>query len=299
MLYAQKMKDILKKFGVDTSKLPNSLYSTLLDAIYNANVGGSIKGVKQNEKGSTALTINTFQTRTEEIEINGMEPYLKVGGETVYLELTNEDCYVVDLTEQLSSENIKAGVTIFGVEGTYTGGEASKGATFDDLLEYQYPLDIYSKNLEKFGSTCLSGNSFVKTVEFPGCTMVAVGALKGCTNLKKITLGANNLDMQLNGSAFEGCKNLKEVTINNSYVYLFSRVFGGCNSLYYIKMPNLKTKPYLDDNSYFMYSGTQIFIPDNLVAATKADSEWSVYADNIRPMSEFNAYYQSISNYLY
>ena len=44
MLYGERMKQILEKFGVDTSTLPNNLYSTLLDAIYNADVssgGGS------------------------------------------------------------------------------------------------------------------------------------------------------------------------------------------------------------------------------------------------------------------
>lgn len=44
MLYSEQMKQILEKFGVDVSKLPDNLYSTLLDAIYNADVssgGGS------------------------------------------------------------------------------------------------------------------------------------------------------------------------------------------------------------------------------------------------------------------
>ena len=43
MLYSEQMKQILEKFGVDVSKLPDNLYSTLLDAICNADVssGGS------------------------------------------------------------------------------------------------------------------------------------------------------------------------------------------------------------------------------------------------------------------
>lgn len=44
MLYGERMKQILEKFGIDTSTLPDNLYSTLLDAIYNADVssgGGS------------------------------------------------------------------------------------------------------------------------------------------------------------------------------------------------------------------------------------------------------------------
>ena len=48
MLYGEKMKQILEKFGVDTSTLPDNLYSTLLDAILNADVsaggGGSSSG---------------------------------------------------------------------------------------------------------------------------------------------------------------------------------------------------------------------------------------------------------------
>ena len=44
MLYSEQMKQILEKFGVDVSKLPDNLYSTLLDAILNADIssgGGS------------------------------------------------------------------------------------------------------------------------------------------------------------------------------------------------------------------------------------------------------------------
>ena len=41
MLYGEQMKLILDKFGIDTSNLPDNLYSTLLDAIYNADVSSS------------------------------------------------------------------------------------------------------------------------------------------------------------------------------------------------------------------------------------------------------------------
>ena len=44
MLYTDKIKDILLKLGVDVSKLPDNLYTTLLDAVLNADIssgGGS------------------------------------------------------------------------------------------------------------------------------------------------------------------------------------------------------------------------------------------------------------------
>ena len=48
MLYGEKMKQILEKFGVDISTLPDNLYSTLLDAIYNVNVSGGGGGESKN-----------------------------------------------------------------------------------------------------------------------------------------------------------------------------------------------------------------------------------------------------------
>ena len=44
MLYGEQMKQILDKFGVDTSTLPDNLYSTLLNAIYNTDVSGGGSG---------------------------------------------------------------------------------------------------------------------------------------------------------------------------------------------------------------------------------------------------------------
>ena len=48
MLYSEKMKQILEKFGVGTSTLKDNLYSTLLDAIYNADVSGGGSGSSKN-----------------------------------------------------------------------------------------------------------------------------------------------------------------------------------------------------------------------------------------------------------
>ena len=48
MLYGEKMKQILEKFGVDISTLPDNLYSTLLDAIYKVDVSSSGGGSSKN-----------------------------------------------------------------------------------------------------------------------------------------------------------------------------------------------------------------------------------------------------------
>ena len=64
MLYTDKIKDILLKLGVDVSKLPDNLYSTLLDAVLNADVssggGGSSKNTMTLDDG-TELPIPTLK----------------------------------------------------------------------------------------------------------------------------------------------------------------------------------------------------------------------------------------------
>lgn len=64
MLYSDKMKQILNKFGIDTSTLPNNLYSTLLDAIYNANVSSGSGGTPTG----TVTVDNVWLTNTTMVE---------------------------------------------------------------------------------------------------------------------------------------------------------------------------------------------------------------------------------------
>ena len=48
MLYTDKIKDILLKLGVDVSKLPDNLYSTLLDAVLNADISSGSGSSSKN-----------------------------------------------------------------------------------------------------------------------------------------------------------------------------------------------------------------------------------------------------------
>ena len=64
MLYGEKMKQILDKFGVDTSNLPDNLYSTLLDAIYNADVSSGGSGTPTG----TVTVDNVWLTNTTMVD---------------------------------------------------------------------------------------------------------------------------------------------------------------------------------------------------------------------------------------
>lgn len=54
MTYGEQMKKILDKFNIDTSTLPDNLYSTLLEAIYNVDVAQDVEFIEGTDFTGTS-----------------------------------------------------------------------------------------------------------------------------------------------------------------------------------------------------------------------------------------------------
>ena len=59
MLYTEKIEEILVKLGVDVSTLPDNLYSTLLEAVYNADLSSGGSGGGSSSKNTITLDDGT------------------------------------------------------------------------------------------------------------------------------------------------------------------------------------------------------------------------------------------------
>ena len=99
----------------------------------------------------------------------------------------------------LVAENIAQGVSIFGVEGTHSGG--GDGSAEDSIIDRS--ISVYENSrVTKIGSYAFYKCSNLTTVSFPQCTSIGTTAFSTCSSL--ITVNFPQCT-SIGTSAFYGC----------------------------------------------------------------------------------------------
>ena len=118
---------------------------------------------------------------------------------------------------------------------------------------------------------------------------IYINTFYGCSNLaiKEIPVGIDTLG----NNAFENCVGLSELTFLGNISSFGSSVFIGCSNLKKIVLGNTNSVPTLQETYVFqdtpIASGTgYIYVLDTLVDSYKSSTNWSTYADQIKPISE-------------
>ena len=147
------------------------------------------------------------------------------------------------------------------------------------------------------GITSIGNNAFQNCIklaltELPsGITSIGDSAFTYCSSLALTELpsGITSIGSQ----AFRYCKSLSQITINSNTLSLGTNSFGDCTNLKKIILPNIVTIPSLSSSTFSgtpIASGTgYIYVPDTLVDSFKSATNWSTYADQIKPISELEA----------
>lgn len=145
----------------------------------------------------------------------------------------------------LVAGNIKSGVSIFGVSGSYVGS-GSGSATENKFLQR------------------VDGSLTTVTAEdLQGVTSISNGAFQNCDNLTSIVIP--NSVTSIGEHAFNNCDNLTSITIPNSITRIGTNVFYFCISLTGITIPNSVTS--IGDGAFgFCRSLTSITIPDSVTS---------------------------------
>lgn len=150
------------------------------------------------------------------------------------------------------------------------------------------------------GTTALQGSSKLKGINIPKITQVNDQAFMNCTALEKISLPSVD---KISSSAFNGCVSLKSVHIGSMgpYYDIGSSIFSKCYSLKTIVITHetrvIKLGGAMTD--WYHFYGTQndtynpeglkdgcIYLPDSLIEDYKIATNWSVFADQMKPLSE-------------
>ena len=153
------------------------------------------------------------------------------------------------------------------------------------------------------------GCTNLTTVNLPECTSIKDHAFEGCTNLTTVNLPKCTT---LGSTAFGSCKSLATVNLPNCTT-IEDEAFNKCTSLTTINLPECtsigdRTFSYctnlvlvvLGVNQIVTLGGDHVFnntttmligrgyiyVPDNLVDSYKTATNWSTYANQIKPISE-------------
>lgn len=161
------------------------------------------------------------------------------------------------------------------------------------------------------GSGCFSKCTSLKTVSLPLLTSVEGNTFEKCTNLTNIY--APNMTT-LKGSVFRDCSALTALDVSKVTTISGMYVFKGCSGLSHLDFKSLTGR--LNSSSGFdgctglkaivfrsetlisltsdsfknsgIANGTgYIYVPDSLVEEYKAATNWSNYANQIKPLSEY------------
>ena len=176
-------------------------------------------------------------------------------------------------------------------------------------------LSKLPKNLTKINnstfSTCTElalkslpdGITSIGTYSFYNCPNLALESLPdGITNIgdhafyncKKMTIKSipSNVTI-IDEYVFQKCVSITEMTCLGNITTIKGNAFNGCSTLLKFILPNITNIPTLAHTNVF--SGTPIatgtgyiYVPDALIDSFKSASNWSVYAAQIRPISDLD-----------
>lgn len=145
-----------------------------------------------------------------------------------------------------------------------------------------------SNDLKKIGTYCFYGGTYLEMNELPS-SLISIGnnAFYNCGRfaIKSLPSGITKIESQT--FRYSG---LTEMTCYGNITRIGSSAFNGVSTLKKIIFPNNTTVPILDGS---VFSGTQIsngtgyiYFPDTLVETAKSSTNWSVYANQIKGVSE-------------
>ena len=129
----------------------------------------------------------------------------------------------------------------------------------DELDSIIIDEEEYNIEMQRF-IDIIEGTSFVND----RITTVKVGLFSNCTNLTTINLPKCTF---INYNAFYNCTGLATIILSNNQMV----------TLEYINTFN---------NSSIANGTGYIYVPDNLVNSYKTITNWPIYADQIKPLSE-------------
>ena len=156
--------------------------------------------------------------------------------------------------------------------------------------------ELINGNIEELSDGALTNiNSYafysctsLTSIDLPVCTSIGSSAFNSCTKLKSINVPVCT---NINSYVFYRCTSLTSIDLPVC-TSIGSSAFGNCTSLKSINLANTSKICTLSNSDAFKNTpiankAGYIYVPDELVEQYKKSTNWSVYANQIKPLSEY------------
>ena len=226
----------------------------------------------------------TAQSQAQAIEKQGNEILEEITGQEIVnsLEEINNS-----MGDYIASNNPYYAYLEDRKIGTLLSTEITKVRNYG-LIGRKSLIAIDLPKCTNVGSYAFQDCTALSNVNLPECVFVSMYAFADCEKLQNVNIPKCT---RINSNTFESCKFLKKIELNLVETISYE-AFWNCNLLECVKILNTKTVCALANKNAL--SGTKIesgngyiYVPDNLIEQYKTATNWSVYANQIKPLSEY------------
>lgn len=291
-------------------------------AITKEKITAVADAIREKAGTTEELTLDEMPTKIAGIETGGGEFECFVNGSGIPKNFSYDGTKIKDhlyYDEYLNSLNIP-NVTTIGYYAFYcsTADVDKELHSIGKLENLKYIRDyafckrlasIYAKdkdddsvkflnfpNVLEVGASAFEGCTSIQTANFPKAITLKSSVFKSCRNLTKVELNALTATKNqiLDGLAYgstDGCvvymnslESINAKLANYNQAYISKLVLGS---------PAVCT---LGSTSYFDYTWIKtktdtgfVYVPDDLVDSYKTATNWTTFADKIKPMSELES----------
>ena len=194
------------------------------------------------------------------------------------------------------AENIKKGISILGVTGTFDGGGDTTQE--DGLVTGEISGDYSNDRITKVRNYAFNNCQILTSANLPQATSIGNYAFRDCSYLTDISLPQATSIVDY---VFYNCSKLTSISLPQATSIGYS-AFSNCYLLIKLVITKTDSVCTLSNTNAFQncyhFLGTKnitynptgakdgyIYVPDALVSSYKTATKWSTYASQIKPLS--------------
>ena len=298
-----KIEDINNTASAQISNINNVTNQNIAsgtDAV-NAAARAQIKGITETTQGKIKDINNTALSQIEAINNTATSQIKSINN------VAQENINVINGVSDGNTKEIATALDM--IVDTFETKIAIEKPYYAYLMDFKIG-DFNDNEITKVREYAFYEKKSLTSINLPACTRIDYSAFRECTKLKSINVPVCTI---IDNSAFDSCESLTSIDLpacTSIYYGAFmnctkltsinlpvctsisSSVFNSCTKLTSIKLANASKICTLSNSDAFKNTpiankAGYIYVPDELVEQYKKATNWSVYANQIKPLSEY------------